>query len=96
MEIVTWAAVGVACQQQFSYNLVLKFGSVNTIDVDSIHIPCTLGECEFNSHSNRIKCEKALSQLKHWFECAMGYNLARARSALRDKIEHEANSLTST
>ena len=34
MEIVTWAAVGVACQQQFSYNLVMKFGSVNSIDLD--------------------------------------------------------------
>ena len=37
-EIVTWAAVGVACQQQFSYNLVIKFGSVNAINVDSICI----------------------------------------------------------
>ena len=61
VEIVTWAAVGVACQQQFSYNLVSNFGSVNTIDVDSIRIQCASGECEFNSHLNRIKCEKALS-----------------------------------
>ena len=43
--------------------LVLKFGSVNTINVDLIHIRCPLGECEFNSHSNGIKCEKALNQL---------------------------------
>ena len=34
MEIVTWATMGVARQQQFSYN----FGSGNTIDVDSIRI----------------------------------------------------------
>ena len=74
VEIVTCAAVSAACQQQFSYNLVLKFGSVNTIDVNSIHIPCALGECEFNSHSNRIKCEKALNQLKNQFECTTGYN----------------------
>ena len=38
VEIVTWAAVGVANQQQFSYNSVSKFGSVNAIDVDSIRI----------------------------------------------------------
>ena len=38
VEIVTWAAVGVACQQQFSYNLVIKFGSVDAINVDSIRI----------------------------------------------------------
>ena len=38
MEIVTWAAVCVAHQQQFSYNLVSNFGSVNTINVDSIRI----------------------------------------------------------
>ena len=43
-EIVTWAAVGVACQQQFGYTSVSKFWQC---------------ECEFNSHSNRIKCEKA-------------------------------------
>ena len=45
-----------AIQLQFS----LRFGSVNTIDVDSFRIQCASGECEFNSHSNRIKCEKAL------------------------------------
>ena len=60
VEIVTWAAVIVASQQQFSYNSVIKLGSVNAIDVDSICIQCTSGECEFNSHSNRIQCEKAL------------------------------------
>ena len=60
VEIVTWAAVSVASQQQFSYNSVIKFGSVNTIDVDSVRIRCASGECEFNSHSNRIQCEKAL------------------------------------
>ena len=38
VEIVTWAAVGVANQQQFSYNSVSKFCSVNAIDVDSIRI----------------------------------------------------------
>ena len=54
VETVTWAAVGVARQQQFSYNLVLKFGSVNVIDVDSIHI-----RCKFNLLSNRIQREKA-------------------------------------
>ena len=54
VEIVTWASVGVTPQQQFSYDLVLKLGSVNTIDVDSICIWCALGECEFNSQSNRI------------------------------------------
>ena len=61
VEIVTLAAVGVACQQKFSYTSVIKFGNVNTIDVDSIHIQCTLGECEFNSHSKRIQGEKASS-----------------------------------
>ena len=61
MEIVTWAAVGVALQQQFSYNSVIKFGSVNATDVlDSISIRCASSECEFNSHSNRIQCEKVL------------------------------------
>ena len=63
VEIVTWAAVGVARQHQFNYNLVLKFGSVNVIDVDSICIQCALGECELNSHSKQIKCEKAFSVL---------------------------------
>ena len=38
VEIVPWAVVGVAHQQQFSYNSVIKSGSVNTTDVDSIHI----------------------------------------------------------
>ena len=61
VETVTWAAVGVACQQQFSYNSVIKFGSMNAINVDSICIRCTSGECEFNSHSNRIQREKAFS-----------------------------------
>ena len=61
VETVTCVAVGVACQQQFSYNLVINFGSVNAIDVDSIRIRCTSGECKFNSHSNRIQCEKALN-----------------------------------
>ena len=61
VEIVTWTAVGVTCQQQFSYNSVIKFGSVNVIDVDSIRIRYTSGECEFNSHSNRIQCEKVLT-----------------------------------
>ena len=56
VETVTWAAVGVACQQ---HNLVINFGSVNMIDVDSIRIQCASGECKFNSHSNRIQCEKA-------------------------------------
>ena len=59
VETVTWTAVGVACQQQFSYNLFINFGSVHAIDVDSIRIRCASGECEFNSHSNRIQCEKA-------------------------------------
>ena len=48
VEIVAWAAVGVARQQQFGYNLVLKFGQ------------CERDRCGFNSHSNRIKCERAL------------------------------------
>ena len=61
VETVTWAAVGVACQQQFSYNSVINFGSVNAINVDSIRIRCASGECEFNSHSNRIQCEKAFT-----------------------------------
>ena len=55
--------MGVANQQQFGYNSVSKFGSVNAIDVDSICIQCSSGECEFNLHSNRIKCEKALRVL---------------------------------
>ena len=61
VEIVTSAAVGVAHHQQFSYNSVIKFGSVNTINVDSIRIRCASGECELNSHSNRIQCEKAFN-----------------------------------
>ena len=39
-----------------------NFDSVNAIDVDTIRIRCTSGECEFNLHSNQIKCEKALVQ----------------------------------
>ena len=56
--------------QQFSYNSVIKFGSVNAIDVDSIRIRCASGKCEFNSHSNRIKCEKAFR-----FDYFQGLNL---------------------
>ena len=69
VETVTWAAVGEACQEQFSYNLVINFGSVNVINVDSICIRCATGECKFSSHSNRIQCEKALrfSCLSHLF-----------------------------
>ena len=59
VKIVTWVAMGVAHQQQFSYNLVLNFGCVNAVDVDSIRIGCASGECKFNSHSKGIKCEKA-------------------------------------
>ena len=61
VEIVTWAAVSVASQQQFSYNSVIKFGSVNAIDVDSIRIQTesSVKRPRFNSHSNRIQCEKA-------------------------------------
>ena len=55
-KIVTWAAVGVAHQQHFSYDSVLNFGSVNAIVVDLIRIQCALGVCEFSLHSNRIKC----------------------------------------
>ena len=40
-----------------------NFGSMNAIDVDLIRIRCVSGECEFNSHSNRIKCERALKLL---------------------------------
>ena len=61
VEIATWVAVGVARQQQFSYNLVIKFGSVKAINVDSIRIQYVSGECKFNLHSNRIQCEKALT-----------------------------------
>ena len=46
VEIVIWAALGVACQQQFNYNSVSKFWQ------------CERNLCEFNS---RIKCEKAFS-----------------------------------
>ena len=42
-EIVTWAAVGVACQQQFSYNSVSKFWQ------------CERNRCGLNSHSMRIE-----------------------------------------
>ena len=57
VEIVTWAAVGVTrIQQQFQFQ---KFSSVNVIDVDLICIQCASSVCEFNSHSNRIKCERA-------------------------------------
>ena len=45
VEIVAWAAVGVACQRQFGYDPHQNFGSVNAIDVDSIRIRCALGEC---------------------------------------------------
>ena len=49
LETVTWAAVGVACQQQFSYDSVIKFGSVNAIDEESICIQCASGECKFKT-----------------------------------------------
>ena len=47
VEIVAWAAVGVARQQQFGYDSVSKFWQ------------CERDQCGFNSHSNRIKCERA-------------------------------------
>ena len=64
VEIVTRAAVDVAYQQQFSYNSVLNFGSVNAIDVDSICIRCASGVCEFNLHSNRMKRASRLDLCK--------------------------------
>ena len=42
VEIVAWAAVGVARQQQFGYDLVSKF------------LQCERDRCGFNSHSMRI------------------------------------------
>ena len=42
VEIIAWAAVGVARQQQFGYNSVSKF------------LQCELDRCGFNSHSMRI------------------------------------------
>ena len=42
VEIVTWAAVGVANQQQFSYNSVSRFWQ------------CEHDRCGFNSHLMRI------------------------------------------
>ena len=59
VEIITWSAVGVACQQQFSYNKILAMW-MRSMWIQFC-IQCALGECEFNSHSNGIKCEKALS-----------------------------------
>ena len=48
-----------------------NFGSVNMIGVESIRIRCTSGECEFNSYSNRIKCEKAFI-IKFMKNCKFG------------------------
>ena len=59
VEIITWSAVCVACQQQFSYNKILAMW-MRSMWIQFC-IQCALGECEFNSHSNGIKCEKALS-----------------------------------
>ena len=42
VEIVAWAAVGVARQQQFGYDSVLKFWQ------------CERDRCGFNSHLMRI------------------------------------------
>ena len=44
VEIITWAAVGVACQLQFSYNSVLKYWQ------------CECDQRGFNLHSMRIGC----------------------------------------
>ena len=44
VEIVTWAVVGVAFQQQFSYNCVSKFWQ------------CESNRCRFNWHSMSIGC----------------------------------------
>ena len=54
VEIVTWPAV------------VIKFSSVNVIDMDSIRIRCTSGKCAFNSHSSRIQSEKGLWNTIHY------------------------------
>ena len=48
-EIVTWAAVGVACQQQFSYNSVSKFWL------------CECDRCGLNLHSIRIRIQTGSS-----------------------------------
>ena len=42
VEVVTWAAVGVANQQQFSYNSVSKF------------LQCERDQCGFNLHSHWV------------------------------------------
>ena len=69
VEVVTWAAVGVANQQQFSYNSVSKLSQ------------CEHDQCGFNSHSmrigwmriqfafNQIKCEKAFIYM-HYATCS--------------------------
>ena len=79
VEVVTWAAVGVANQQQFSYNPVTiqfqNFRSVNAIDVDSIRIRCALGECEFNSHSTKSSVKKPS------FTCIMQHAVGQQVSA---------------
>ena len=51
VEIITWAAVGVAHQQQFSYIIRFQnFCSVNTIVVAfDVH---AAGVCKFNSYSS--------------------------------------------
>ena len=60
VEIVTWAKWVWHANSNSVTILVLKFGSVNAIDVDSIRIQCALSECKFSSHSNRIQCERPL------------------------------------
>ena len=70
MEIVTWAAVGVACQQQFSYNLVIKFGSVNAINVHWIQFT-------FDAHrvnANSI-CTQTESSVKRFLVLTLVFSI---------------------
>ena len=54
VEIVTWAVVGVAFQQQFSYNCVSKFWQ------------CESNRCRFNWLSMSIGCMRIQFTFKQW------------------------------
>ena len=60
VEIITWTAVGVARQQQFSYNSVSKHYERDRCGFNShlMCIRCMQIQFAFNSHLKKIKCER--------------------------------------
>ena len=62
VEIATWAAVGVACQQQFGYNSVSKFWQCERDRQFAFDVH------RMNANSiRRIKCEKAFSDVLYLY-----------------------------